>query len=96
MKSKVSEYIEDIIYFKLKHNGEAILKLQEDAVGQVADLHDVGEAILEVTDDLIKHIDTYQAITDARLRAIVSALPDEVQENIYYDFNENEDDLFKN
>lgn len=96
MNNKVSEYISDIVHFKLNHDGESVLKLQEEVKGRTVDLYDVGEALLEVTNDIIKHNDIQQAIMEARLRAIVSKLPDEVQNNIYDYFDINEDDLFKN
>lgn len=95
MQSKVTEYIEQVITAKLNHDGEMILRLQEDATDEIVDLKDVGNALIDAMDDLILHIDTSQAMTDARLRAIVEKLPEEIQNDIYDDFNAHEDDLFK-
>ncbi|AGY46626.1 hypothetical protein BigBertha_118 [Bacillus phage BigBertha] len=95
MQSKITDYIEQIVTAKLNRDGEMILRLQQDYTNEVVDLKDVGDAIINAMDDLILHIDTSQAITEARLRAIVNCLPDEIQENIYYDFDAHEDELFK-
>ncbi|USL89287.1 hypothetical protein vBBceHLY2_00011 [Bacillus phage vB_BceH_LY2] len=94
MNNKVSEYISDIVHFKLNHDGESILKLQEDSKNIMVDLYDVGEALLEVTNDIIKHNDIQQATMEARLRAIVSKLPEDIQWEINKEFKENEDDMF--
>lgn len=94
MNNKVSEYISDIVHFKLNHDGESILKLQEDSKNIMVDLYDVGEALLEVTNDIIKHNDIQQATMEARLRAIVSKLPEDIQWEITKEFKENEDDMF--
>lgn len=94
MNNKVSEYISDIIHFKLNHDGESILNLQKEAKGRTVDLYDVGEALLEVTNDIIKHNDIQQATMEARLRAIVSKLPEETQWEINKEFRDNEDDMF--
>ncbi|QVW29043.1 hypothetical protein [Bacillus phage SWEP1] len=95
MQSKITEYIEQIVTAKLNHDGEMILRLQQDYTNEMVDLKDVGNAIVNAMDDLIIHIDTSQAIMEARLRAIVEQLPEEVQLNIYDDFKSHEDDLFK-
>lgn len=94
MNNKVSEYISDIVHFKLNHDGESILKLQEDSKNIMVDLYDVGEALLEVTNDIIRHNDIQQATMEARLRAIVSKLPEDIQWEINKEFRENEDDMF--
>lgn len=94
MNNKVSEYISDIVHFKLNHDGESILKLQEDSKNIMVDLYDVGEALLEVTNDIIKHNDIQQATMEARLRAIVSKLPEDIQWEINKEFRDNEDDMF--
>ncbi|ULF48742.1 hypothetical protein [Bacillus phage BillyBob] len=94
MQSKITDYIEQIVTAKLNRDGEMILRLQQDYTNEVVDLKDVGDAIINAMDDLILHIDTSQAITEARLRAIVEKLPEDIQKNIYDDFKLHEDDLF--
>jgi len=94
MQSKITDYIEQIVTAKLNRDGEMILRLQQDYTNEVVDLKDVGDAIINAMDDLITHIDTSQAMTDARLRAIVEKLPEDIQKNIYDDFKLHEDDLF--
>lgn len=95
MQSKITDYIEQIVTAKLNHDGEMILRLQQDYTNEIVDLKDVGDAIINAMDDLILHIDTSQAIMEARLRAIVECLPEETQLRIYDDFELHSDDLFK-
>lgn len=94
MQTKVTEYIEALVAAKLANDGKTIMNLREGAKGEVVDLHDVAEAIFEVTNDIIIHIDTSQAINEARLRLIVDRLPEDIQLNIYDAFNERGDELF--
>jgi hypothetical protein len=93
-KNKILEYIEDIIYFKRHNDSEGMMALQREGKGQSVTLEDVGFAFIDLMDDLTKYIDTSQALTEMRLRAIVECLPQAV--DIYKTFDEAEDDLFLN
>ncbi|AHZ10433.1 hypothetical protein FP73_gp220 [Bacillus phage Hoody T] len=95
MQTKVTDYIEAIIAAKLANDGKTLMHLRDGAKGEVVDLYDVAEAIFDVTNDIIIHIDTSQAINEARLRLIVEKLSEDIQLDIYDAFDARGDELFK-
>lgn len=95
MQTKVTDYIEALIAAKLTNDGKTLMNLREGAKGEVVDLYDVAEAIFDVTNDIIIHIDTSQAINEARLRLIVDKLSEDTQLDIYDAFDARGDELFK-
>jgi hypothetical protein len=93
---RILEYIEDMIYLKHNNEQEALKVLQHEGRTEYVTLEDVGFALMDIVDDLANHVDTSQALTEMRMRAIVYSLPDDIQGKIYEAFDEAEDDLFTN
>lgn len=88
------EYLNDTLYY-LRHNDEDGLRaLKEEGANNYVTLEDVGQAFIQLVDELAQYVDVSQAITEARLKAIVENLPKEIQMKIYASFIEAEDDLF--
>lgn len=93
-KNKILQYLEDIIYMKRHDDKEGLASLQHEGEAESVTLKDVGFAFLSILDDLSTHVDTSQALTEIRLRAIVSCLDEETQIKILNEFIEAEDDMF--
>lgn len=92
--NKVLQYLEDIIYMKRHDDKEGLAALQREGEAESVTLKDVGFAFLSIVDDISTHIDTSQALTEMRLKAIISCLDPETQIKILDEFVEAEDDLF--
>lgn len=92
--NKLLEYIEDLIYFQKHNDSHGFNALRDEGKDKYVSLFDASRAILGIIEDLTDYIDTSQAITELRLKAIVSELPPEIQTNIVKSFIEVGDDLF--
>lgn len=96
MSNRILEYIEDIIYMKRHNDKEGHEALRREGRDEYVTLEEAGHALLELMEDMSTYVDTSQAVTEVRMKAIVYSLPEEIQEKIYAQFNEAEDDLFTN
>lgn len=91
-KNKILEYLEDIIYFKRNSDSEGMEALRREGRAESVTLEDVGFALIDIIDDLARHVDTSQALTEVRLRAIVDCMDN--AEEVHKAFAQAEDDLF--
>lgn len=93
--NRIIQYIEDTIYLKKNHDGEGLLRLQEEGREKYVTLEDVGQAFLNMADELTTFIDANQGLMEIRLLAVISALDTKAQADILKIFAENEDDLLQ-
>lgn len=96
--NKLVEFLEDVMYFRKHNDEEGMLALLHEGEQESVTLKDVALSILDVIDDLTGYIDASvaasQALTEERLRAIVSSLELNTKQRITLKFNEAEDDMF--
>lgn len=92
--SKITEYIEDVIYFKNHEDKEGLAALQREAEDHHVTLKEAGEAIMEVLDGVEELIAASQALMEIRLREVVEELDPWVQGRIKTKFTEANDGLF--
>jgi len=93
--NRIIQYIEDTIYLKKNHDGEGLLRLQEEGREKYVTLEDVGQAFLNMADEFTGFIDANQGLMEMRLLTVISALDTKVQADILKIFAENEDDLLQ-
>ena len=93
-KSKIIEFIENLIELRNKKDDEGVEALLKEGRDKYVTLEDVTLAFMHIMRDLSTYVDVSQAIMEVRLRAIVESLPKDIQEDIYRKFDRAQDDLF--
>lgn len=90
----IMDFIEDMIYFQKHKDEHGMAVLMEEGKAKHVTLDVVGEALLDIVNDVTTFVDTSQALQEVRLRAIIEALDPETQEKIKQTFIGADDDLF--
>lgn len=93
-KSKVRDFIEDYISYKMQEDEEQVKNLLEESKEEYVKLDEVGVALVDTMDDLVRMIDGSQALTEVRMKAIVNSLPEETREMVIAEFDAASDTLF--
>lgn len=94
MENRLKNYIDDYLYFVTNKDKDGHEALKEENKEKYATMVEAGETLTQIIHDFMDYSDASQAITEARIKAIVDELPDGTKEKIYKKFNEAEDDLF--
>jgi len=93
-ENRVLEVMQNILYLR-EQKDEGLQTVLEETKDETVNLHDVANAFLNVTDDLIRYIDAAQAVAETRMIDIIKALPSETQTKIKQTFSDSEDDLLE-
>ncbi len=93
-ENRVLEVVDRILYLRENKDEGAEFEVEESK-DETVTVYDAANAVLSVTDDLIRYIDASQAATETRMIDIIRALPEDVQTKIKASFSESEDDLLE-
>jgi len=93
--TEIIRYIDDYMYLKKMEDDNGIQSLQEEGNQEYVTIKEAGETLLNVIEDILRYVDTNQAVTEVRLKAVVSSLPGDVKFKIKELFQEAEDDLLE-
>lgn len=94
MENKLENYIYDYLYFKTHKDKDGIKVLREENKEEYVTMEEAGEVLFNIINDFMDYTNASQAVTEARLKAIVDELPEGTKEKIFKQFNKAEDDLF--
>lgn len=93
-ENKILKYLDKVVLFKLNKDKEGLEALQKEGREVNVTLEDVSFALMDLIDILVDYVDVYQALSESRLRTIVSCLEQDTQNKILEKFNRAGDDLF--
>jgi hypothetical protein len=96
-ENEILKFMENIIYLRTNKDKEGLLTLMEEGEQQKVTLDQVGDALIQIIDDVAGYttaaVNASQQLQEARLKAIIEALPTDTKEVIERKFKRAEDDL---
>ncbi len=95
MQNRITDYIDGMIESKLNNDGARMLELQKQYTNMNVSVTDVGDAILYSLEGVMQHVDSVQAMQEARLRIYFLSMPEDVRKKLLDFFEDYEPEFYQ-
>ncbi|ADH03204.1 gp58 [Bacillus phage W.Ph.] len=95
MQNRITDYIDGMIEAKLNNDGSRMLELQKQYTNMNVSVTDVGDAILYSLEGVMQHVDSVQAMQEARLRIYFLSMPEDVRKRLLDFFEDYEPEFYQ-